>query len=311
MKSTPFTILLLVLTAVSLHANSRTWTSADGKTLEAEFVSATESEVTIRRESDGRRFTLKLDKLSEDDRAYVKARLSEGSRPDEIEKGPYFSKFTGDWEKMVFAEELPFRLYASKRFKATGSYPLVIYLHGAGQRGVDNESQLGGDVRNFAKPAFYDKREAILVVPQCPSDRNWTGEPGDHVIALIKDLMAKAPVDRNRVYLCGFSLGGYGTWGLLSREPGLFAAGIPVAGGGSPNNGEKLKDIPIWAFHGEKDDSVKVEQSQNLVKAIEDAGGRKVKYTEFKGEGHLISGKVFSDEETHEWLFEQSRTTGD
>ncbi|MEM9481591.1 MAG: prolyl oligopeptidase family serine peptidase, partial [Verrucomicrobiota bacterium] len=122
-----------------------------------------------------------------------------------------------------------------------------------------------------------------------------------------KDLIERAPVDRNRIYLCGFSMGGYGTWGLLAREPELFAAGIPVAGGGSPNNGPKIKDIPIWAFHGENDDSVKVDQSRNLVKAIEDAGGSKVKYTEFKGEGHLISGKVFSDEETHEWLFEQAK----
>lgn len=290
----------------SCHAESRTWTSADGKTLEAEYVSGSEKEVTLRRESDGRRFTLSLEKLSEDDRAFVKAMLTDAKRPAEIEAGPYFPKFSGDWEKMVFDGKLPYQMYASGKMKASGSYPVAIYLHGVGQKGDDNEQQMGGDVRMFANPDFYKKRECIVIVPQCSTDSSWKGDPGNNLIALVKDLTAKAPVDRNRIYLTGYSMGGFGTWALLAQEPDLFAAGVPVAGGASPQIADKIKDIPIWAFHGEKDPTVKVEQSRQIVDALKAVDG-KIKYTEMPGADHGISYKVFADEEMHEWLFEQMK----
>ncbi len=300
-------VLMPAICAVSVSAEEvRTWTSADGKTLEAEFVKGTETEVTIRRESDGRQFTLALEKISEEDRAFVKGKLEAAARPAEIENGPYFEKFSGEWEKMVFEDKLPFQMYASKKFKATEKYPLAIYLHGIGQRGDDNEQQLGGDVRNFAKEDFYGKRECIVVVPQCAAEQTWKGEPGDNVIALAKDLLEKAPVDPDRVYLVGYSMGGFGTWALLAREPKLFAAGVPVAGGAQPGIAKDIKDIPIWAFHGEKDPTVKVEQSRQIVEALKAIDG-KIKYTEMAGADHGITGKVFSDEAMHEWLFAQKR----
>ena len=289
---------------LAMAEDSRTWTSSDGKKLEAEFLSATEENVTIRRKTDGKRFTLPLERLSEADREYVKAKLADAKRPAEIEAGPYFKNFTGDWEKMNFGDKLPYQIYGSRKFKATGSYPLAIYLHGVGQKGDDNEQQMGGDVRMFADPNFYKKRECIILVPQCAEDSSWKGPSGDQLIALVKDLIARAPVDRNRIYLTGYSMGGFGTFGLLAKEPELFAAGVPVAGGAQARIAEKIKHIPLWVFHGDMDPTVKVEQSRQIVEALKAVDG-KVKYTEMKGADHGISYKVFSDEEMHEWLFEQ------
>ncbi|MEM8952649.1 MAG: prolyl oligopeptidase family serine peptidase [Verrucomicrobiota bacterium] len=285
---------------------ARTWTSTDGRTIEAEFVSATEEEVTIRRESDGRTFAIKLDTLSEGDRKEVAERLAAEGRPAAIEAGPYLELLDEEWASFVYEDELPVRLYGPKRTKATDLLPLVIYLHGVGQKGEDNERQLGGDVRKFADEENFGERPCIVVVPQCAEDSNWKGESGQQLIKLVKEMLELAPVDASRVYLTGYSMGGYGTWALLAQEPELFAAGIPVAGGANPNQAEALKDIPIWAFHGAKDPTVKVEQSRGIVEALKAIDG-KIKYTEYPDKDHGISWDVFGDGEMHEWLFLQKR----
>jgi acetyl esterase/lipase len=149
MKSILFCVPVIFLVGIGL-AEGRTWTSSDGRTIEAEFVSATDADVTIRRGSDGRTFTIALEKLSEADREEVAKRMASEGRPAAIEAGPYLELCDEEWASMVYEDKLPVRIYGPKRVKATDQLPLVIYLHGVGQKGDDNEQQLGGDVRKFA-----------------------------------------------------------------------------------------------------------------------------------------------------------------
>ena len=133
-----------------------------------------------------------------------------------------------------------------------------------------------------------------------------TGAPGKLVIDLVKELTENLPIDCSRIYLTGYSMGGYGTWSLLAQQPKLFAAAIPVAGGGEPKQAARYKNIPVWAFHGEKDAVVSATASQQMVDALKQAGGN-IRYTEFKGSGHLVSKQVYLDDSVHRWLFEQKR----
>src|SRR5207237_1227270 len=113
-------------------------------------------------------------------------------------------------------------------------------------------------------------------------------------------------IDRKRIYLTGLSMGGYGTWVLLARKPELFAAGVPICGGGHVEGAKKLAKIPIWAFHGDKDGAVPPERSREMIEAIEKAGG-KPKYTEYGGVGHDSWTRTYRDPKMHEWLFAQKK----
>ncbi len=297
---------LALLLWIAATAQARTWTASDGRKIEADFVSATETTVTILRKSDQRSFTLNLNMLSEEDAKFVEARLVELNKPKPIPPGPYTEKVSGDWTRGVFEGTLPFRLFGSPDLDGAGKYPLVIYLHGAGGRGEDNEKQLGPGARTFAKAENYEARPCFVVAPQCPKDKYWTGEIAGSVLALIDDLVSHLPIDENRIYLTGYSMGGYGTWYLAAREPTYFAAAVPIAGGGDPSDAEKIKKVPLWAFHGDQDPTVKVEESRRMVEALERARGD-VKYTEMAGEKHGIAGKVYADPAVHAWIFAQKR----
>ncbi len=165
-------------------------------------------------------------------------------------------------------ETLLYRLMKPEKTEPGVKYPLVLFLHGAGERGADNTSQLLHGVREFAKPENRRLYPCFVVAPQCPTDRRWVevdwsapahtapenpSEPLRLALDLVDKLAAELPVDRNRIYVTGLSLGGYGTWDAIARRPDLFAAAIPVCGGGDTAMAAKIKDIPIWAFHGDKD----------------------------------------------------------
>ena len=129
---------------------------------------------------------------------------------------------------------------------------------------------------------------------------------GENVLKTLKDMMKALPLDPDRIYLTGYSMGGFGTYTFLNQEPKLFAAGIPVAGGAGTDIARNLRKIPLWIFHGEKDDVVKPDMDRALAKALEKIHAP-AKYTEIPGGDHGIIGKVESDPEVHKWLFEQKR----
>lgn len=227
-------------------------------------------------------------------------------------------------EKRTFKKDkhaLLYRLFVPTGYKADGknSYPLVVFLHGAGERGEDNTAQLKHGVADFVKPENQKKHACFVIAPQCPKDQGWiyraskkkeTKKPeveaGELVLDLIEALRKEYRIDDKRIYLTGLSMGGYGTWALLARKPELFAAGIPICGGGDVKKADVLAKTPIWCFHGDKDKSVPVERSREMIAAIEKAGG-KPKYTQYEGVAHDSWTQTYRDPAVHEWLFAQKK----
>lgn len=214
-------------------------------------------------------------------------------------------------------KSLPYRLLIPQDYDKSKSWPLIIWLHGSGERGADNKTP----VRNLARTFLSDREKcpALVMVPQCPSDSSWlaTGlneppkitEPSRMVVATIQDLQKEFNLDDRRVYLGGFSMGGCGAWDLLSRYPNLFAAAFPIAGPPGDRKGlaPLIKEVPIWVFHGDNDRIAPVEISRTIVTALKEAGSP-VKYTEFRNGGHEFLQAV-SDPEFMKWLFAQNRST--
>ncbi len=294
--------LLTMLLSLSMHAQARTWTSSDGRTIEAEFVRGDDKAVTIRQGA--REFTLALEKISQADRDYVAGKVSERKNLDVSELGDYAKYATGQWVK---GEEkgLPFQIHAPATYARDQKIPLVIFLHGIGERGADNEKQLNALPKTFASAENQAKRPCIVIAPQCPAEKFWPDMAAE-IIAMTKSIAKNMPVDSGRIYLSGFSMGGYGVWALLAADPKLFAAAVPIAGGGNPQDARKLKDIPIWNFHGDADTAVNVSQSRTMVDALKKAKAN-ITYTEMPKEGHGIAGKVLKDEKLQEWLFNQKQ----
>ena len=200
-------------------------------------------------------------------------------------------------------------------------YPLVIFLHGIGERGTDNARQLCNGVERFVTDAARAKHPCFLVVPQCPPDATWSPirgtrenpafsetptRPAALLLGLVEELVQDPRVDPDRVYLTGLSMGGYGTWDIASRRPDLFAAALPVCGGGDPARAGSLAGLPIWCFHGGADALVPPERSRAMIEALSKAGAE-AKYTEYEGVGHDSWTRTYGDPEVLEWLFGQKR----
>ncbi len=211
---------------------------------------------------------------------------------------------------------MPYRLYVPERYDKQKRYPLVLYLHGGGGRGDDNRKQIEGGngyiVDLLVAHSSQAKYPSIVVVPQAPGE-GWVGydsiTPTSYlslVLELIRDLESSYNIDVNRRYVLGQSMGGFGTFAIITMQPKMFAAAVPVCGGGDESKAGEIAHIPIWVFHGEVDETVKVERSRNMVAALTKAGG-KPKYTEYKGEGHLIWTRVVMEPDLLPWMFSQKR----
>ena len=226
-------------------------------------------------------------------------------------------------DKVIFKDSagktLPYRFMKPEGCDAARKYPLVVFLHGAGERGTDNEKQLVHGVRPFVENR--DKYPCFLIAPQCPDGQKWVevdwsadthtqpkepGEVGRLTLGLIETAIKELPVDSKRVYLTGLSMGGYGAWDLAARRPNLFAAIAPVCGGADEATAPKIKDLPVWAFHGAKDTVVKPARSRNMIAALEKAGG-KPKYTEYPDVAHNSWDPAYKDPEFYRWLFAQKK----
>ena len=181
--------------------------------------------------------------------------------------------------------------------------PLIIQLHGAGERGEGKEDLEKVDVHGFSKYLKDAERECIAVMPQCPSDTFWAARV-ESVIKFIEQLKAEYNIDEDRVYLTGLSMGGYGTWYTAMARPDLFAAIAPVCGGGMAWCAGKLT-MPVWAFHGVDDPTVSVTQSDEMIEKLKRLK-RDVKYTRAEGVAHNVWNIAYN-EELFNWLLNKKR----
>jgi predicted peptidase len=233
--------------------------------------------------------------------------------PGVIETGTFANK-KGD--------ALAYSWLAPKDYDPSKKYPLVLFLHGAGERGADGQRHVrvnGCD--KFASSEFMEEYPCFVLAPQCPIDYRWVevhwgdishvqpaepSMPMGLVLNILDRFLSDFSIDRNMIYVMGISMGGFGTWDIIARRPDFFAAAAPICGGGDEGTAPRIAHIPIWAFHGDKDESVKVERSRNMVAALKAAGGN-IRYTEYPGVGHASWTPAFDDPELFSWLFSRRK----
>lgn len=220
-------------------------------------------------------------------------------------------------------DTLDYRILLPENFDPAKKYPVLFFLHGSGERGLDNHSQLlhGGGL--FLKPELRKDFPAIIIFPQCPSESYWAnvkfGTPGEKekfifqkggsptkamhaLLGLVDQTLQKPYVDLNQVYVGGLSMGGMGTFEILRRRPRTFAAAFSICGGDHIANVEKYKHVPLWIFHGAKDDVVNPSFSiaiSNQLKII----GKEVKITIYPEANHNSWDNAFGEAELLPWLF--------
>jgi predicted peptidase len=186
--------------------------------------------------------------------------------------------------------------------KPADGYPLMLFMHGAGERGSDlNLVKKHGPPKLVGKNAELNK--FIIASPQCPANQRWdlTAMKG-----LIDHLAETQPVDKNRIILTGLSMGGFATWGMLAKYPDLAAAAVPICGGGKPETAALFKNVPIHCYHGAKDPTVPQKQSDDMIEALKKAGG-KPEYTVFPDAAHDSWTAAYSDPKLFPWMLAQKR----
>ena len=221
-------------------------------------------------------------------------------------------------------KQLPYRLLKPADAGAGKKYPLVLFLHGAGERGADNKKQLVW-FWSDKKPSPMTRPEvaaakAFVVVPQCPDGKQWVDVPwakGSYkspdvsaplrlTLDLTDSLIKELPVDPDRVYVVGMSMGGYGALDAVQRRPDLFAACVPICGAGDPDKAKAIAHVPVWAFHGADDTVVPAKGSREMVEALKTAGAEP-KYTEYLKVGHNSWSPAFDEKEFWNWVLAQKR----
>jgi predicted peptidase len=184
------------------------------------------------------------------------------------------------------------------------TWPLLLFLHGAGERGSDLEL-----VKVHGPPKLIEagkKFPFVVISPQCPQESAWVPPALE---ALIESIQRKYRIDSERIFVTGLSLGGYATWELALRHPERYAAIIPVCGAGDPARADRLRDLPVWAFHGAKDDVVPLSGSQDMIAAIKAAGGNP-RFTVYPQAGHDCWTETYANDEIYAWLMQQRRRLG-
>ena len=235
------------------------------------------------------------------------------------------------YEKHWFVHKgdtMPYRVLLPENYDASKKYPLIYFLHGAGERGNDNEKQLIHGSKMFLNEDLRKKFPAIVVFPQCAQESFWSnvemgrdssgnrafnfledGEPTKAMVlaqALLKDLMKKYPIEKTQVYVGGLSMGGMGTFEIVRRNPKLFVAAFPICGGAAPATAAKIKNVHWWVFHGAKDNVVPVSCSENMVEALKKVNAE-VKFTVYPEAGHNSWDQAFAEPELMPWLFSHKK----
>jgi len=187
--------------------------------------------------------------------------------------------------------------------KPQQKWPLILFLHGAGERGDDIEL-----VKKHGIPKIVEKQDDfpfIALSPQCPKSSWWTVEL-EALNALLDEIVATYAVDTDRIYLTGLSMGGYGAWHLATAYPERFAALAPICGGGDPEKACVLKNVPVRVFHGAKDETVSPEESEKMVNALKVCGGD-VQFTLYPDAGHDSWTKTYDNPELYKWFLKHTR----
>ena len=235
------------------------------------------------------------------------------------------NKAIDSFEAMSYTSEtggiLPYRLLKPKDYNPEKKYPLVVFLHGSGERGDDNKAQLTHAVASFLDEEIRDKYQAFVLAPQCPKDDRWSafkeGDPAERfwlsesptesmklLLELIDYTKETYSIDDRRLYATGLSMGGHGTYDMLIRNPGMFAAAVVVCSFTDVREAKVLAETPLWIFHGEDDQVVPVDNARVLVNALETVGS-KPKYTEYPETNHNSWDKAFAEEKMYSWLFKK------
>lgn len=219
--------------------------------------------------------------------------------------------------------KINYRIFFPKNYDTQKKYPLILFLHGVGQRGNDNSAQLSLGICEPFKNPNSEIYNCIVIAPQCPGDALWvdtkelwglycsydsTKVKETAPLAAVAELFCKVrdenAVDKNRVYVTGISMGGFGTWDLLVRHSELFTAAMPLCGGADYRKASVIKDIPIWTFHGEQDAVVPCKGTEKMVEALKKVNGN-ITYTPYPEHGHNIWEDVYKREDIFPWLLSQ------
>ena len=214
--------------------------------------------------------------------------------------------------KVSRTDEMKYFSYLPKDYDAKSSkrWPLMLFLHGAGERGADIQR-----VAIHGPPSLVKQGRQfpfIIIAPQCPEGERWQN---DSLLQLLHHVLAEYRVDTNRIYLTGLSMGGYGTWKLGITHPELFAAIVPICGGGETidvllatrQRAAALKSLPVWAFHGAKDPVVPLEESERMINALKKLGAKDVKLTVYPEAQHNSWTETYNNPELYQWLLKHER----
>ncbi len=241
---------------------------------------------------------------------------------------PVFTRAAEEYEARSFTGtdggQLGYRLLTPRNYDATKKYPLAVFLHGAGERGTDNKAQLKYGAPLFLKPEAREKFPCFVVAPQCPPEQTWSATPkgwtGPNPFAeeptapmkllfgALDAVLKEFSIDQDRLYVTGLSMGGYGTWDIVTRQPQRWAAAVPVCGGGDVARIAPVKGLALWAIHGVNDMVVPPVRSQEMIAALE-AAGEKPLYSEYPYVAHNAWTNAYGEPELLPWMFAQKRGT--
>ncbi len=204
-----------------------------------------------------------------------------------------------------------YQVYVPEKLAGKRDLPMIVFLHGIGQRGEGGFVPAGGASGALARN-YLERVPAIIVLPQCRNGRFWSDpEMTRMTIDALDKTMTEFGADAKRLYLIGVSMGGYGAWGMAAEHAGRFAAVVPICGGSPLRGAERYSSIarrmgrtPVWVFHGAEDRVVPVGESRSMVEALKTAGGN-VRYSEYAGVGHNVYMKALAEPELLSWLFAQ------
>jgi predicted peptidase len=234
-----------------------------------------------------------------------------------------YERHTYENTRIDASASLPYRVLLPDNFDENTAYPLVLFLHGAGERGNDNVAQLTHGASMFLSPEFKENYPAVVVFPQAALNDYWVNVDVNResspiefhfksgaektvsmklLSALVDELRAKPYVDKTNVLVMGLSMGGMGTYDIIASKPGVFKAAVAICGGGHPDLAMTITSTPVWAFHGEDDEVVPLSASKTMVDAINAEGGS-AKLTIYPNTGHNSWDDAFAEPELFPWLF--------
>ena len=301
---------LLTSGLIAQVGTTRDWTSNDGRKITAELVRVDENEIVVRRE--GKLVTIKLELLSKEDKDFTASLIKKDKAPAQrsggFKDGKYADAVQGEWVKFPKTDtSLLFQLYIGKeatKKKAGPEVPLFIHLHGAGARADDvTIGKVEIAAETVVAENFYGDHPCVVCVPTCPPDPETWGKQTAKLEALVDDLVANLPIDRNRIYLSGYSQGAQGIGKMLESRPAFYAGAIFADGGPSASWVGKVK-TPMWSYFSPERDSSNAEKLQTGFQA----DGVEYRFNRIKDSVHnSIHWKLAKDPEVFEWLFVQAK----